>query len=79
MLLMPVAISFCAYSLWMYIHRAGMIRRKDPGPCNFFLLLFVILSHFVSDEDEIGPIVLAWMLGSAIVVNFFVKLYDLVT
>jgi len=32
-LLMPVAIAFCFYSLWMYIKRAGMIRRKDPGPC----------------------------------------------
>lgn len=33
LLLMPVAIAFCVYSLWMYIKRAGMIRRKEPGPC----------------------------------------------
>lgn len=33
-ILMPVAIAFCLYALWMYIKRAGMIRRKDPGPCN---------------------------------------------
>ncbi|RYG95023.1 DUF202 domain-containing protein [archaeon] len=35
LLLMPVSIAFCAYSLYMYIHRAGMIRRKDPGPCKW--------------------------------------------
>lgn len=38
-LLMPVAIAFCAYSLWMYMKRAAMIRRKDPGPCKLALAL----------------------------------------
>ena len=33
MLLLPVAIAFTAYALWMYTKRAAMIRRKDPGPC----------------------------------------------
>ena len=33
LLLMPVAIAFCVYSLYMYVNRAAMIRRKDPGPC----------------------------------------------
>jgi hypothetical protein len=33
-LLMPVAIGFSIYSLFIYMKRAGMIRRKDPGPCN---------------------------------------------
>eukprot|EP01038_Epipyxis_sp_PR26KG_P012337 gene12337-16547_t len=32
LLLMPVAIAFCVYSLWMYMKRSAMIRRKDPGP-----------------------------------------------
>ena len=41
--LMPVAIGFCAYSLWMYIKRAGMIRRKDPGPCKSLAILFPLL------------------------------------
>jgi hypothetical protein len=31
------------------------------------------------DDDEIGPIVLAWMLGSAIIMNFAIKLYDMAT
>ena len=60
MLLLPVAIAFCAYALWMYTKRAAMIRRKDPGPY----------------EDKFGPIVLATLLGSAIFVNFAVKLYS---
>ncbi len=81
---MPVAISFCVYSLWQYIKRADMIRRKDPGPCEF---IFKTVSGkkksffpvFISDEDDVGPVVLAWMLASAIVVNFAIKLYDLAT
>jgi uncharacterized membrane protein YidH (DUF202 family) len=39
LLLMPVAIAFCGYALWMYIKRAAMIRRKDPGPCKLTLFL----------------------------------------
>lgn len=61
LMLMPVAIAFCAYSLFVYIKRAGMIRRKDPGPY----------------EDRMGPIVLASMLGLAIIGNFMVKIYDM--
>mmetsp|Transcript_21150 Transcript_21150/g.46976 ORF Transcript_21150/g.46976 Transcript_21150/m.46976 type:complete len:185 (+) Transcript_21150:157-711(+) len=57
--LLPVAIAFSAYSLWMYIKRSNMIRRKDPGPY----------------EDRAGPIVLSVLLGLAIFVNFAVKLY----
>lgn len=58
--LMPVAIGFCVYALWMFIKRAGMIRRKDPGPY----------------EDRAGPIALAFLLALAIIINFVVKLYD---
>jgi uncharacterized membrane protein YidH (DUF202 family) len=36
LLLMPVAIAFCAYSLYMYVKRSGMIRRREPGPCKSF-------------------------------------------
>lgn len=60
-LLLPVSIAFCCYSLWMYIKRANMIRRKDPGPY----------------EDKFGPIALAALLGLSVTINFFVKLYDL--
>ena len=35
LLLMPVAIAFCAYSLYMYVKRSGMIRRREPGPCKY--------------------------------------------
>jgi hypothetical protein len=31
----------------------------------------------ILDEDRVGPVVLASMLGIAILVNFFVKLYQL--
>ena len=40
---MPVAIAFCIYSLMMYMKRAGMIRRKEPGPCK--LLQYFIEMH----------------------------------
>jgi hypothetical protein len=32
LMLMPVAVAFCGYSLYVYIKRAVMIRLKDPGP-----------------------------------------------
>ena len=61
LLLMPVSIAFCVYSLWLYVKRASMLRRKDPGPY----------------ENQTGPIVLASLLSLSIIINFFVKLYDL--
>mmetsp|Transcript_24609 Transcript_24609/g.45857 ORF Transcript_24609/g.45857 Transcript_24609/m.45857 type:complete len:199 (-) Transcript_24609:248-844(-) len=61
LLLMPVSIAFCVYSLWLYVKRASMLRRKDPGPY----------------ENQTGPIVLATLLSVSIVINFCVKLYDL--
>lgn len=61
LLLMPVSIAFCVYSLWLYVKRASMLRRKDPGPY----------------ENQTGPIVLATLLSLSIVINFCVKLYDL--
>jgi uncharacterized membrane protein YidH (DUF202 family) len=61
--LMPVAIAFCVYALWLYVKRANMIRRKDPGPY----------------EDRIGPTVLASLLGVAIVVNFAIKVFEMQT
>ena len=39
MMLLPVAIAFCAYALYMYTKRAAMIRRKDPGPCELLVLV----------------------------------------
>lgn len=33
LMLMPVAIAFCCYSLYMYMKRAAMIRQRHPGPC----------------------------------------------
>ena len=56
--LMPVAIAFCVYSLWIYMKRASMIRRRDPGPY----------------DDRKGPIALAILLAVSIVINFFVKI-----
>jgi hypothetical protein len=79
---MPVAIAFCVYSLYMFIRRAGMIRRKDPGPCKAFkpletFVIITLLYKFIIDEDMIGPIVLACLLATSIVVNFCVKLFDI--
>ena len=61
LVLMPVAIAFCVYALWLYLKRAGMIRRKDPGPY----------------DDPWGPAVLSSLLGISIVVNFAMKVYEM--
>ena len=60
LLLMPVAISFCAYALYMYMKRAIMIRTRHPGPY----------------EDKVGPVVLSAMLATAIIVNFCINLFS---
>ena len=52
LMLMPVAISFVCYSLYMYMKRATMIRARHPGPCKFIhnvscficILLYFLLS-----------------------------------
>jgi len=59
--LLPVAIAFCVYSLYVFMKRAAMIRKKIPGPY----------------EERTGPIVLACMLGLAITINFIVKLCEI--
>ena len=61
LMLMPVAIAFTVYSLWIYMKRASMIRRRDPGPY----------------DDKKGPVALAAILGISILINFFVKLYHI--
>ena len=50
LLLLPVAIAFCVYSLYTYMRRADMIRKKLPGPCtysasSYFSLLCVPTSN----------------------------------
>ena len=61
LIMMPVSIGFCGYALYIYMERANMIRRKDPGPY----------------EQKIGPIVLAALLAVTIVANFIIKIYDI--
>lgn len=61
--LMPVAIAFCVYALWLYTKRAQMIRRKDPGPY----------------EDRMGPTILATLLAVSMLVNFAMKIFELNT
>ena len=60
LILLPVAIAFCLYALFTYVKRAGMIRRKEPGPY----------------EDKWGPLVLTVMLVGSIVLQFAFKLID---
>lgn len=59
-MLLPVAISFIVYALFTYMRRAVMIRNKDPGPY----------------EDRRGPIILACMLAVSIIINFIVKVVE---
>lgn len=59
--LLPVSIAFVVYALRQYTKRAGMIRRREPGPY----------------EDVKGPVVLAVMLMMAIFGNFAIKLVEI--
>lgn len=45
LMLMPVAIAFCCYSLYMYMKRSSMIRQRHPGPCKFMQILNTLF-HF---------------------------------
>lgn len=63
LILLPVAIVFCVYSLLTYIKRSDMLRKRLPGPY----------------EDRIGVVCLACFLAFAIIANFCIKLYDLYT
>lgn len=47
LMLLPVSIAFCAYALWMYMHRSAMIRRKDPGPCEWYVIVVLSCSHLL--------------------------------
>ncbi len=57
LVLLPIAIGFVGYSLYSFIRRAGMIRRKDPGPCKCHFksdsLIFSILNS-VSSQTTTG-------------------------
>ena len=59
--LLPVSIGFIVYALRQYTARAGMIRRREPGPY----------------EDVKGPVVLGCCLCVSIVANFGLKLWEL--
>ena len=59
--LLPVSICFVVYALRQYTKRAGMIRRREPGPY----------------EDVKGPVVLSIMLMMAISGNFALKIYQI--
>ncbi|GMH65418.1 hypothetical protein TrST_g10131 [Triparma strigata] len=59
--LLPVSVCFIIYALRQYTSRAGMIRRREPGPY----------------EDLTGPSVLAILLMVSIMLNFILKLYQL--
>ena len=62
-MLLPVAIAFICYALYTYMRRAIMIRNKEPGPY----------------EDRRGPVILACMLAVAIVINFIVKVVEVMS
>jgi uncharacterized membrane protein YidH (DUF202 family) len=57
--LVPVALSFILYAIIQYVRRAGMIRRRDPGPY----------------EDIFGPVLLGVVLMLAILSQFAIKIY----
>ncbi|GMI43554.1 hypothetical protein TeGR_g6592 [Tetraparma gracilis] len=59
--LLPVSVAFMVYALRQYTSRAGMIRRREPGPY----------------EDTVGPVFLGVALCVSIVANFGLKLWEM--
>lgn len=45
LMLMPVAIAFCCYSLYMYMKRSSMIRQRHPGPCKFIIFSIYCIKY----------------------------------
>lgn len=58
--ILPLSVCFILYALFMFIKRVRMLRQKVPGPY----------------EDTRGPTVLAIMLMMSIVMQFGLKLYQ---
>ena len=84
LVLLPIAIGFVGYSLYSFIRRAGMIRRKDPGPCKCHLSLTLSFSRLsflcpFSDDDWFGPIGLAILLAITIIALFAINLHTVIT
>lgn len=57
-MIMPVALVFIFYSIFQFVRRANMLKRKAPGPY----------------EDKVGPILYALLLMVAIIAQFVIKL-----
>ena len=62
-IVLPVAICFCLYALFMYVRRSAMLRNRVPGPY----------------EDRVGPVVLTVLLVLSILINMSLKLVDIWT
>ena len=64
LVMMPTSICFCLYALYVFMKRAAMIRRKDPGlgACFFMAGLFQIYAlliytcvYFIVSYIEVEP------------------------
>ncbi len=62
-MLLPIALAFCGYSLYTFHSRAKMLREKAPGPY----------------YDSVGPTVLCGIFIVALLFNFSVKMYEIAT
>ena len=78
LMLMPVAIAFCCYSLWMYMKRATMIRARHPGPCKLsplpllaFWLMPLLFTSFFSFVFEY-PTISSHFFFSSLFCSFFI-------
>ena len=58
---------------------ADLTHCYDNDTFRYTILMFTYLILLITDEDKVGPIALAAMLGFAIVVNFGVNLFDIST
>jgi len=57
-MIMLVALVFIFYSIFQFVRRADMLKKKAPGPY----------------EDKVGPVLYALLLMVAIIAQFFIKL-----
>ena len=62
-LLLPVALGFCVYALHTFLWRAERIKLRVPGRW----------------DDPLGPVVIAVVLCAVLTLNFFMRLFDLMT
>ena len=62
-MLLPLALSFCMYAMHTFLWRAERIKMRVPGRW----------------DDPLGPVIISVALAAVLTLNFFLRLFDLIT